>query len=274
MRRQSWKSQYKTHSNTNRETRSCKHFGGNSALGLLHTVIQTQHLLHLLNKASRDSYLPEAFQCYTPEQYNIKEEICLKEYFKYTSSSSVVLLLYGLFPGPLSYRGPYDLLVLKACIFRKKNKKQISRLFITALRAASISCFSSFWYAPTPRGAFAKPQDHHRQPFRAFLAISLQLFLLQTSLYKPFRGLWWAGRSHGVDSPFLFPGFSVWQTDTWGKKLRPLWKKLGLRQKHKLLSVCVTIYFLKRGREEDQVPSWQTDPLMRWDTDDPLKQLQ
>lgn len=80
---------------------------------------------------------------------------------------------------------PCDLLVPKACIFIKKNDTQISRLFITAVTAANISCFSSFWYAPTPRGAFAKPQDHHQQPFRAFLAISLQVlssanFALQT----------------------------------------------------------------------------------------------
>jgi len=55
------------------------------------------------------------------------------------------------------------------------EKTNIKRLLSSSLRAGSISHFSSFWYAPTPRGVFAKPRDHHQQPFRAFLAIRLWL---------------------------------------------------------------------------------------------------
>lgn len=55
------------------------------------------------------------------------------------------------------------------------EKPNIKRLFSTPLRAGSISRFSSFWYVPTPRGVFAKPRDHHQQPFRASLTIRLWL---------------------------------------------------------------------------------------------------
>lgn len=64
-------------------------------------------------------------------------------------------------------------LVPTAYIFRQtKYQKTFSERL---LRAGSISHFSSFRYVPTPKGVFAKPRDHHQQPFRAFLATMLGL---------------------------------------------------------------------------------------------------
>lgn len=95
------------------------------------------------------------------------------------------------------------------------DKPSIKRLFSTPLRAGSISHFSSFWYVPTPKGVFAKPRDHHQQPFRAFLAI--RLWLLSSFKLGFTDHLVVCGKLAGhmaLTHLFSFPDFPLRQSDT------------------------------------------------------------
>lgn len=99
--------------------------------------------------------------------------MCLKKSVNYYTNSFVVLVLHVEFSGSFGYTCPSGFLVPIAYIFRQtKYQKTFSERL---LRAGSISRFSSFRYVPTPKGVFAKPRDHHQQPFRAFLATMLGL---------------------------------------------------------------------------------------------------
>lgn len=110
------------------------------------------------------------------------------------------------------------------------QKPQISKHFSEQLlRAGSISYFSAFWYVPTPEGVFAKPGDHHQQPFRAFLATMLWLlssFRLGFTDHLVACGK--LARWYGADSSLLSPDPSLSQTE----------KKLGWRHGYKLL-ICL-----------------------------------
>lgn len=61
----------------------------------------------------------------TPKQYKTKKEMCLKENINYKTNSFVVLVLHVVFSESFSYTCPGDLLVPKACIFRKTKYQKM-----------------------------------------------------------------------------------------------------------------------------------------------------
>lgn len=119
------------------------------------------------SKVSRDSYSPEALQYYSPKQYKIKREMCLKENAHYKPNSFAVLVLHVAFSGSFSYTLPRNLPLPKACICRKPQYQKAFQAHLCELPAFHISHLSGM-YRHLGRGVFAKPRDHHQQPFRAF----------------------------------------------------------------------------------------------------------
>lgn len=199
--------------------------------------------------------MPEALQYCNPKQYKIKREMCLEENVNYKTNSFVVFVLHVVFSGFFSYACPCDLLswFLKAAFSEKPN---IKRLFSTPLRAGSISCFSSFWYVSTPRGVFAKPRDQQQQPFRAFLAI--RLWLLSSFKLGFTDHLVVCGKlaGHMVLTHLFCFQISLSDSQTLRQSSpEPCRRSWDYDGNASCLFFGIRNYFLKRSREEKQVPS-------------------
>lgn len=175
--------------------------------------------------------------------------MCLKKSVNYYTNSFVVLVLHVEFSGSFGYTCPSGFLVPTAYIFRQtKYQKTFSERL---LRAGSISRFSSFRYVPTPKGVFAKPRDHHQQPFRAFLATMLGLLSSFRLPSVALQTTWWSMASWQVIRCWLiiFVSRSLSQSDTEAKPPRLWQKKLGLRRGHKLL-ICLLKELFPEDRYE------------------------
>lgn len=174
----------------------------------------------------------------------------------------MVLVLHVEFSASFHYTCPSVFLFLNPAFSENPN---IKTLFRTTLESWQHFIFLIFLVCTNTWGSICKTLRSSSTALQGFSSYhAVVSFFLQTWLYRPLGGLWQAGSWYGADSSFLFPDPSLSQT------LRRSWDEdMGTSS----WFVCFRNYFPLSGMEENQVPSWQTEPLMRWDTADPVKVL-